>query len=168
MPDQSQNPADLRAYVLEHDPAGADGNFASIFNFALTYSRGYVTDGQIDAEWRPWIKSWADLKNPAPGEGPVGGQLMYPQPILSDIEFDETGALILGFSDRFGHQFGTNNYQPDVNDTELYRGVAVGDMLRACLVNGAYVLEDNASCGGVTSEGAKSVLSGAKWRLPKS
>ncbi|MEZ4708311.1 MAG: SdrD B-like domain-containing protein [Caldilineaceae bacterium] len=152
----SQNTADLHAYVLEHNPLGADGNFTSLFDFPLTYPRGHITDDQIDAEWRPWIKSWSELKNPAPGEGPVGGQLMYPQPILSDIEFDETGALILGLTDRFGHQFGTNNYAPDVNDKELYRGVAVGDMLRACPVNGGYELENNASCGGVTSQGANS------------
>lgn len=152
----SQNAADLHAYVLLHDPAGAVANFTSIFDFDLTYERGYVSKDQIDAEWRPWIQSWDELDNPKVGEGPVGGQLIYPQPILSDIEFDETGAMILGLMDRFGNQFGTNNYSPNENDKELYRGVNVGDMLRACLVNGKYVLENNASCGGVTSEGADS------------
>ena len=151
----STNP-DLVAYVLAHDPDAADGNFTSVFTFGLNYDRGIVShDGTFNppAEWRPWIDLWSDMTDPVP-PGSYSKQAMHPQPILADIEFDESGAMILGLIDRFGHQSGNANYSTDTSDTFRYEGTAPGDILRACKSGSAYVLESNGSCGGVTTGGA--------------
>lgn len=150
---------DLKAYVYVHDPEGAVSSFSEVINFPLTYPRGNVSLGVgniVNAAWRPWIKNWSDINNPLPGGGPFS-QTIYPQPILSNIEFDVEGSMIIGFIDRFGHQIGNKNYSTLVTDgspRRTYEGVSGGDILRASLDNnGKYILENNASVGGVATAG---------------
>jgi hypothetical protein len=148
--------SDLVAYVLAHDPDGADGNFTSVFTFSLAYDRGIIShDGTYNppAEWRPWIDAWSDMNNPTP-PGPWGKQVMHPQPILADIEFDDDGAMIIGLLDRGGLQVGDMNYSTNTGSTATYEGVAAGDILRACKSGSTWVLESNGSCGGTTTGGA--------------
>jgi len=59
----------------------------------------------------------------------MGIALIYPQPILSDIEFDDSGNMILGFADRTGFQGGRATLGPN-GETESIT-VAGGDILRA-------------------------------------
>ncbi|MCB0139510.1 MAG: hypothetical protein KDE50_06325, partial [Caldilineaceae bacterium] len=136
----SQNPADLHAYVLR-----LTGNtFVNVFDFALDYPKGIVSEGKLDSAtrtgWFPWIDDFNAMISVD------GVTLMYPQPIMSDIEFDSDGSLILGFVDRTGHVGGRNNRSTDPNDGNLYNAHSGGDLLRACKVNGAYVLEGGAGC----------------------
>ena len=151
--------ADLKAFVYVHDPEGSTGNFSEVINFPLNYPRGnasYDGSNSVNAAWRPWIKSWTDINNPLPRFGPFN-QTIYPQPILSDIEFDVDSSMILGFSDRFGHQIGNQNYSTLLDDgspRKTYEGVSAGDILRASLNSeGNYILENNANSGSVTSAG---------------
>jgi uncharacterized repeat protein (TIGR01451 family) len=139
--------ANLRAYVLQHDPAGANSNFSTVLDIPLDYSRSFVTaPPQIPGAWLPWIDSWDDIGDPT--RGPNDAQTIWPQPILSDLEFDN-GGMILGFSDRMSHQGGHQNYSTVSTDTVLYDTVSGGDLLRACLQsNGGYQLESNGACGG--------------------
>ncbi|MEM7129291.1 MAG: SdrD B-like domain-containing protein [Chloroflexota bacterium] len=152
----SQQASDLHAYILAHNPAGSDANFETILDFPLNYDRGYASSrsdtDRVSALWRPWIDEWSDINDPLPDQGPYE-QTIYPQPILSDIDFDDSGAMILGFMDRMGNQTGNLNYSTEPGDTETYEGVSAGDILRACLVNDEYVLEINAECGGIITEG---------------
>ena len=148
--------AKLRAFVYSHDPQGPDGNFTHEIDFSLQYPRGFVS-GQLNdpAEWRPWIDEWSDIINPLPNQGSYS-QTIYPQPILSDIDFDETGAMVLGFIDRMGHQGGNRNYSPVPGDTERYEIASAGDILRLAHDGTQWQLENNGSVGGVTSMGAAS------------
>ena len=71
------------------------------------------------------------------------------QPILSDIEFDADGSMILGIMDRWGMQTQDDNYSPDptASDTELYwLFIAPGDVLRVCNVDGTYIFEGGTGC----------------------
>lgn len=77
----------------------------------------------------------------------------YTQPMLSDIEVDDDGSLILGLRDRFGDQAG-EDVPPGTNGGGG-EGVAGGDLLRACpAVGGGWTLENNGVCGGLTSQAA--------------
>ncbi len=181
----SQNPADLKAYVLSYNPSTT--TFTTLMTFPLsTFSRGCTAnDGTCwPAKWLPWISSFPGLGsttlpcwNPttqtaAPCDGAITGfgkQTIYPQPMLTDIEFDERGAMVLGFSDRLGQQTGNANYAPSASDTVAHEGTSSGDMLRACKTcstsgTGCVVdndcpaaqtcgwnLESNGSCLGLTS-----------------
>ncbi|MEZ4658008.1 MAG: GEVED domain-containing protein [Caldilineaceae bacterium] len=138
----SQQKSDLRAYVMR-----LDGNaFTPIFGFALNYPKGIVSTDRPDSTnrtgWYPWTDNFATLF--AKDTSRTEQTLMYPQPILSDIEFDADGSMILGFMDRTGQVGGRKNYGP--NDTTPYNAHSGGDLLRVCKVNGKFVLEGGAGC----------------------
>ena len=150
----------LQAYIYRHDPAGAVGNFTPVYNFPLDYPRGLLSQeggNQPSADWLPWINEWGDINAPMPlpGGGPFT-QTMYPQPMLTAIEFDADGAMVLGLLDRAGMQLGNENYSTLAADTVTYEGVAGGDTLRLCVdPAGGYVLESNSACAatGLTGTG---------------
>lgn len=129
--------SELSATVYEFDPATT--TFTSFFNFSLEdgvdLDRGCVTF-EKGCEWMPWVNTY-----PIDIQG-FSGEIIQPQPILMDIEFDASGSMILGFGDRFGHQTGYQNYfQP--GSTALYYGNSGGDIYFVYNDNGTYVLEQN-------------------------
>ncbi|MDW8145715.1 MAG: SdrD B-like domain-containing protein [Roseiflexaceae bacterium] len=147
---------DLTAHIYRHDPNGAPGNFTEVFSFSLNYPRGRASNAgpgnRASAAWLPWINEWSDIgpPMPLPGQGPYG-QTIYPQPMLTSIDFDVDGAILVAFNDRGGMQLGNRNYSTIVTDTGEYEGVAAGDLLRIC-VNPAtpsgYSLENAGACPG--------------------
>ncbi len=167
------NASTLQGYVYVHDPAGAQSNFTQVLTFPLNYPRGYATKsgtaaGDIGyAAWRPWIDAWSDI-----GSGFINisyTQTVYPQPILSDIEFDTNGEMIIGLMDRFGHQSGNANYAPVAGTTAVFEGVSAGDILRAGRnANGTYTLESNATITHTAANGATAITysSGGKNQTP--
>ncbi|MFN9110208.1 MAG: discoidin domain-containing protein, partial [Bacteroidota bacterium] len=75
-----------------------------------------------------------------------------PQPILSDIEFDTNGEIMLGFLDRTGFQWGHFNYYPDptLTNTNSVQAMTAGDLLRVGIKSGLYELENNGVAGSQT------------------
>lgn len=132
----SQNAADLHATVYTLDTN--TGTFSTIFDFPLDYTR--------QDNWEPWTSTFTWVQS----------YTRHPQPILSDIEFDEDGSMILGFMDRLGHQTGYLNYSEDSTDNTRYNGESEGDLLRVYFSNGAYELENN----GTTSNSPVGKLGG--------
>ncbi len=186
--ESSQNVNNLRAYIISMDESAPAG-FSLVADIPLNYPRGIASnpDGGYPAEWRPWSPVMTSLcVAPCASEVDLAfeKQIIYPQPILSDIEFDTDGSIVLGLMDRTGHQTGNANlatsdpwddspgnpavgvtlYHKDtytqVNATMssgvLYEGVSAGDTLRLCLVGANYVLENNASCGSIATGGNNS------------
>ncbi|TDB67309.1 SdrD B-like domain-containing protein [Arundinibacter roseus] len=140
----SGNKSDLRATVYE-----LDGNsFTQIFDFPLTYPKGYPAAGSINITgWYPWTDVFADLLDGS-------RTLRHPVPMFTDIEFDIDGSMVLGFGDRTGWQGGDQNYRPYVTTTTLYEtNSQAGDVLRAYNSNGTFVLENNAKAGPNTGYG---------------
>ena len=80
---------------------------------------------------------------------PEQGLIGHPQPMLTDIEFDDDGSMVLGFADRAGLQMGSYNYGPNTNDATLWYDTAQGEVLRAHNNGGSYVMES----GGTTLAG---------------
>lgn len=140
--EQSQAAADLKAYVQVFDGS----SFSNAFELLLDYNKGNVGNGPGAEKWHPWLASYQTLAT-----DPTFA--IYPQPILSDIEFDMDGSMILGFMDRMGHQVGSNNYTPNHPDTRLVQGQTGGDILRVCNNNGVYSLESNATCSSGSTKG---------------
>ncbi|MCB0183876.1 MAG: hypothetical protein KDE31_06410, partial [Caldilineaceae bacterium] len=152
----SQLRTDLRAYIRQFNPG--TGTFSAVFDLPLNYNRaaaywqdndknGAASAGDIvlPAEWQPWTSTWAI--NP-PGSPTMANRIYYPQPLLSDIEFESDGSMILGFTDRLGHQAGVGQYSTNTADTALYDAYMAGDILRVCNTAGGYVLESpsNPAC----------------------
>ncbi len=196
--ESTQNVNDLRAYILSvPETAAPSTSFSLVAEFSLNYPRGFASNPAVyggppgySAAWRPWSPIMTALCHSpctSAADLPFSKQIIYPQPILSDIEFDTNGDMIIGLMDRLGHQTGNMNlatsdpwdeptvpgvgatlYNDQTNYTrvdnvnvvptgELFEGVSAGDTLRLCGSGGGYVLESNASCGGITTGGAGSV-----------
>ncbi|HGG63538.1 MAG TPA: hypothetical protein ENK34_03095, partial [Rhodobacteraceae bacterium] len=147
----SQDRNELQAFVYSTD-AAAPGTFTLELSVPLTYNREYAIDANpdSDADWNPWSPTFTYLQSPQFNSGEVA----YPQPWLTDIEFDGND-MILGIRDRYGDQMGFRRYSTDPADNTMYSGDSAGDILKACS-NGAggWTLESNGSCGGNTTGGA--------------
>jgi len=110
----------------------------------LDYPRTFTINngGARPAAWQPWTTdtTWH-------GDS-------HPEPILSDITFDENGDMTLAFIDRYGMITGNNNYPPQCSDTSIFEGHAGGEILKACATGTSWTLESNGVCGANTTGGA--------------
>ncbi len=137
-------PDGLFAYVYRVDPATLSFEATPAFSMSLAFNRGEVNGKFGLGDWAPWART---------PNARMHTLITYPQPILSDIEFD-SGNMVLGFRDRFGDQAGDRVQFFSTSNT-LYRASNGGDVLRACgnAVDG-WELESNGICGGVTGAGS--------------
>ena len=146
----SQDVRDLEAYVQSYDQG--TGMWSTLYGpielGAFARRANNAGTPGTEATWRPWTSTWPAI--------PVGleGQAVWAQPILSDIEFDMDGTLMLGFLDRWGYQTGEDNFGTNFPSPMTYGPISSGDVMRVCNVLGSYQLELNGSCGGVTTYGA--------------
>jgi hypothetical protein len=148
--DVSQNAQNLRAYVQRLSGSSftnvdLDSTIAADY-MQLYYDRGckyYNTGGggRCDrAEWTYWDNNFTFVTIGAQN------QVTGVQPILSDIDFDPDGAMIIGLMDRRAHQHGTGNYSPTAADTALYEEISAGTIVKLCNVSGVFVPEGKAGC----------------------
>jgi hypothetical protein len=145
----SQNAADLRAYVLSFDPTDLGAGFTTTLEIPLNYTREAAEHAQLspgaipireDSRWKPWAYTWNQVITG------TSSRISHAQPILSGIDFDATGSMVIGLSNRFAEQSGYNQYVPVSGSTTQYTINNAGDILHACLVGGSYVLEGSAAC----------------------
>ncbi len=176
-PDNSSvNRSELKAVVLKVSATVTPGTetFTTVLDAPLTYQRSanmntgfgvnknsnYVDpNGTIAAatlcqgSWHPWARNFTEVVIP-----PGSNKIIYPQPMLSTLEFDpKDGSMMLGLTDRTGHQSGNVNLAPtSMGNNTLYTSNAAGDILKAAN-NGTYTsftLESNGTSGGITTPGA--------------
>lgn len=135
----------LSGHVYELDPSLPNGQFQHILEFPLSFARGSadLTGDCINFKyWQPWTDQF-----PAPCNANF---VMWPQPMVTDLEFDVNGHMIIGMLDRFGHLSGVANHDPSGNG--YYDGFTGGDLLRAAPVtNNQFALENNGTVGTQTS-----------------
>lgn len=133
--------SNLKATVYELNGATFT---TALTQFPLNFDRGFSNSGDVSYSiWRPWVNSWSQV--------PSNIDDTYPQPILSDIEFDSDGSMILGFADRFSHQLGNANYPPGQNYTVT--GRVEGDVMRATKSGSTWTIENNGTASGTTTSG---------------
>lgn len=147
--------SNLRAYVFYFNPLTQTFTSTPILEFALTYPRRHLNDNfgslwnhTTDGEWRPWSDTW--LPAGCYGACSGGGLWGYPQPMFTDIEFDNQGFMMLGFRDRLADQAFYEEDPGPPNGTQ-YRTRHGGDILLACLVSGTWTLENAGACNGRTT-----------------
>lgn len=131
--------ADLRTYILSFNPQNITAGLTTEVSFGMTYNRE-LEGGWGQQNWQPWLTAWNSALQ--------AQNYHYPQPILSDMEFDQNGNMTVGFMDRTANQLGYANYPAVsgyVGSANTY-GISTGDISRICKVNGAWVLEGNAGC----------------------
>lgn len=152
----SQKKSDLKVAIYEFSLK--DHQFKQLIEFPLGYKRDPLDATQgcdtIDT-WKPWSGIFPKQCNyPLGARDPISAFLVNPQPILSDIDFDDDGSLFVGMMDRGGLQTGQN--QPGIakGDTLNYYGFMSGDLLRIQRnSDGTYTMESNGKSGKYTSAG---------------
>ncbi|NOT37244.1 MAG: hypothetical protein HOP11_07680 [Saprospiraceae bacterium] len=133
---------DLKAIVYKFD----NGNFSEIINIELNYTKGFL-EGNICSNFKHWSNDYYYYQ--------VRGDVSCaPVPVLSDIEFDSEGNLILGLGDRFGYQTGGRDFGTRRNDNIVYIHFAGGDLLKLFKHKHTYLLEKNATAGFYTTSGS--------------
>lgn len=118
----------VRAFIYSVDPTS--GATTLVFEFPLNYAKETVGNGDSSPAngWFVWSDDYRQMFQPAYQSETSPG---YPQPMLSDIEFDSDGSMILAFMDRQGHQWGIANNLPDNSSREgEWTVVIAGDILR--------------------------------------
>ena len=112
------------AYVLEFDQSGI-GSWATKLTIPLNYPRGNAADEDFN------IKRWFNWANTSSvyTVSTNGSAQIKPQPILSNIEFDVEGSMMIAFMDRLSNQTGLSQFNEQ--GTGSYYGEAGGDLLRA-------------------------------------
>ena len=131
--------AELEAYVYRFDPSNPTATPEKVLEFGLDYQRQAVIDGSFapytPGAWNPWTSTF-------PTEFVDGtaitstDEVGFPMPILSDIEFDNDGSMILGFRDRFGDQGAYRKPRPD-GSGDNFTVDSGGEILRADFDSGA-------------------------------
>jgi trimeric autotransporter adhesin len=172
MADVLADHVNLKGYVYALNPV--TGTITEVLQFPFNYRRGQTID-QYRYEFKTnWWRAWQNngdadvLRNdfndalevfPQPAAPYNTGNntgIIYPQPMLSDIEFDTDGSMILAIRDRFGDQSGLNNYLEGANGNvptasgQFFRGFSCGELLRAGKNGSAWTIENNAT---VTNNG---------------
>ncbi|NNE27106.1 MAG: DUF11 domain-containing protein, partial [Saprospiraceae bacterium] len=105
--------------------------FTKELEFSLNYNRGCGFGAGSTcygpAAWNDWLNT-----NIYPASPPVNGlgEQGYPQPMITDIEFDNEENMIIGIRDRWGDQGGFQAPQPNAPHT-LRICDAFGDLLFA-------------------------------------
>ncbi|MEZ0485786.1 SdrD B-like domain-containing protein [Fibrella aquatica] len=142
--------AGLKAIIMRIDPRqGASAAFQTVLSFPLTFERGSadLTENCADFKyWLPWTNEFPM------GCNSTGQFVIWPQPMVTDLAFDDNGDMVIGMLDRFGHLAGVQNQNPAGQG--VYNGFTGGDMLRASVMTpdrSVYKLESNGSVGGRTA-----------------
>ncbi|MCB0216906.1 MAG: VWA domain-containing protein, partial [Chloroflexi bacterium] len=135
--ESSRRREDLAAYVYSSLPDGSDMRLE--LSFPLTYPRGTVSipgviqvgaDIDLPLDWLPWDSGYLDL---SAGRAQM---TVYPQPLVSDIEFMADGAMLVAVHDR--HADMTLAYQIQNGGTIRKPGIGIGDLVRIPWVDGAW------------------------------
>ena len=139
--------SDLKAVIYRLDGT----TFTEVLDFSLDFQKGLASRScDDDRGWFPW-------RSDVPESCFVSGNaniIVHPTPILSDIEFDANGDMVIGFMDRIGNQLGYLNYGP-TGQTELYSAFTGGDIMKATPnTDGTYTIENNGTAGPNTTVGA--------------
>ncbi len=148
----SASSAGMAAHLIRADENG-DGTLGAfsgdMLNLSLGYTKGLAgaSGGPSStvnmARWNSWTDSWSwsPFGSTDTVELTWWGKpaQIFPQPILSDLQFDADGYLMLGFADRTSLQGGNRNYaavDADADNaaddtTTFYEPAASGDLLLA-------------------------------------
>jgi hypothetical protein len=147
--DASATPRDstnLSGYILSFDPANIAAGFTTEITLNLNY-RTSSTNANTN-RWHSWADVWADVNVASTG------LYRYPEPLITDLEFDENGGLNISITDRFGHQMGISQTIPVAGSTTVPGEARIsGDILHACRVGASWVMEGAAgSCTPVNAD----------------
>ncbi|MCB0131393.1 MAG: hypothetical protein KDD78_11105, partial [Caldilineaceae bacterium] len=152
------NTLDLSMQVFPYDPVAGTwgaGLFAGAAGASLDYDGvannndrecSYATYG---CRWNPWVDTFTPTDSYDNNDNIF--RVFRPMPMLTDIEFDNSGAVVLGLRDRWGDLSGFEQCAPTGSGNSCtsptYRAFTAGDILRATVNGASWTLETLAPRG---------------------
>lgn len=137
----------LYAYIMSFDPENPEAGLDSVLSFSLQYPRELTSHSNRKHSyplrtsiWEAWVDRYEDTDLPVGEEGDTL-YLAYPQPIVSAIDFDTEGNMIIGLMDRWAHQGGFMNYAPVTGSRAFQVIYSAGDILKAFKSEDGFDLE---------------------------
>lgn len=150
----SKSKYNLYGYIVSFNPQDMSEGFQLELEFPLNYKRERTSYADRTSSfplrtsvWEAWVSDWEETGIELADDLDTM-YLSYPQPIISDIDFDSKGNMVIGVMDRWGHQVGFLNY-PAVSGNQTYIvGYSAGDILKAepagpIRADGNFILEPN-------------------------
>ena len=153
----------ITANIVSIDPhAGTPSFSAFITGVALGETGDVDTKGSTannsgqSSRWWPWLDDYSD----GAFVDPATSRAIRPVPMLSDLEFDSDGSIILGFRDRTGDQLSPMTGKDDPDGTNSAQSFSGGDVRRLCRTGSGYSAADYALDGetGCPTNGANGSL----------
>ncbi len=142
--------ADLDGYVYEYSGGSWSLKVSVPLDFKFWGSINPTLAVEDPITWTDNYLDFIDDSNPI---HPVYYRIDKKQPMLSDIEFDIDGSMIIGALDRTALQFAQQNYLPGT--TKYVYVYALGDVFRAAKTGSTFTLENGGIAGGVSGCGAQ-------------
>jgi hypothetical protein len=96
-----------------------------------------AANGGRDPESLRW-NAWTNYYPPKASTAAMARFNQRPTPLLSEIEFDSDGSMILGFRDRTGDQTTTEGSETPSGGRTNYPAIASGDLYRLCRVGASW------------------------------
>lgn len=135
----SKSKYNLYGYIVSFDPNNLDEEFTLEMVFPLNYRRERASYADRvtawpfrTSVWEVWAEDWDDTRiQLSDGSSADTLYTSYPQPVISDIDFDQDGNMIIGIMDRWGHQVGFLNYAAKSQSQTYIIGYSAGDILKA-------------------------------------
>lgn len=149
-PGLSADAAGMQAHVVKAPLAGLSGGWSEVLTGDLGYTKGDVYNNVLAPQshrWNSWTDTWTWPGGSVAQVG--GGWQIYPQPVLSDLYFDEDGYLSLGLTDRNSIQGGNRNRASESTIAgNNFEAGASGDLLIASPDgDGTFTLENAGAAG---------------------
>lgn len=139
---------DLYAFVFEmsNPKDAATFNATPIINQAMNYTKDAAINwtGPFGQKWYPWNKSTANTLGNDPN-------FTYPTPMLTDIEFNGRGDMILAIADRSGYQWSPQN-RKNLSGSSTANYDAGGDIIIAGNNCSSYTIENNGSITSINGQ----------------
>ena len=146
----SQNRSDMRGYVFIYSLLTNEWLPEPAIDFPLTYPKGapatHVYPFQECGLWNPWNDDYTQWCSADVSTFGRSFYYSYPMPLISDLEFDVDGTLVIAMMDRSAFMTGNEDFDPA--GTLFMKSIsASGDILRALKFKDVYVLENNGISG---------------------
>ncbi|MGB3918864.1 MAG: SdrD B-like domain-containing protein, partial [Thiothrix litoralis] len=132
--------ANLKGYVLKFDPANTAAGFSYVKDIPLGYNHPIDLNNPVGA-WKGWISAAEAVAAGAPTNS------AQHSPIISNLEFDTDGSIIVGIIDRAAMQNGDNAQNvPSCTNTSTSNPDLTGDILRLCKTDTGYISDSEPGC----------------------
>jgi len=131
----SGNANDLAGYIFSFDPNDVAAGFTQVLDVKIslekrTYKESYFKTWSED--WSGYVEQYNNWDRA--------------QPIISDIEFNARGDMVIGVIDRGAMIVGRGNYSLDVTKTDVVASIPFGDIYHACKTDTGYTYEGLDTC----------------------